>query len=160
MQEEAPLYTAGHIFIRSLLGVPADIAWRGETALAERKERKGQVTESWTTRTAFLFGIVVALFPVVLGISVIGDEGEWDSNTDRAIWGTLWLATGALIVAGLLLSRRTYGGGMALVAIGVVGFCLSTFWMAFITLPVGLGLLILAHLRGRVARPSPGTGTV
>jgi hypothetical protein len=50
--------------------------------------------------------------------------------------------------------RRSYGRGMALVAVGVTILALATFWMAFITVPLGIALLVVAHLRGRT-RPAP-----
>lgn len=117
------------------------------------------MTESWKSRIGLLIAIGLALFPVVLGLSIIAGSGEWDSIVSRVMWGGLWIITGGAIVAGLLTVRRAYGRGMALIAIGLVAFWVSTFWMAFMTVPAGIAVLILAHVRGRKAVAPPSAGT-
>jgi hypothetical protein len=158
-QDDPVLETAGHVFVRLVLGIPGDIAWRAETGVATRRERRSQMTESWKSRIGLLIAIVLALFPIVLGLSIIVGNGEWDSAISRVMWGGLWIITGVAIVAGLLTVRRAYGPGMALIAIGLVAFWVSTFWMAFITVPAGIGVLILAHFRGRRVDTSQSAGT-
>jgi hypothetical protein len=118
--------------------------------------------ETTMGRIGLTLGLCGALLPVAFGIRFIvsgiaATDGEW---VGWVVWGGILLLLGATIVAGQLLIRRSYGRGMALVALGVSLLALATFWMAFITVPLGIGLLIVAHLRGR-ARPAPaGPGTV
>ena len=111
-------------------------------------------------------GLVLALFGALLPIAfgtwfivsgVAAADGDW---AGWVIWGVILLLLGTTIIAGQLVIRRSYARGMALVAIGVILLALATFWMAFVTVPLGIGLLLVAHLRGR-ARPAPaGPGMV
>ena len=117
------------------------------------------MTESWTGRLSLLAGIGLGLLPIVSGAAVLAGDGDWNSTGDRVIWAAVMAFTGIAIIAGLLLIRRTYSRGMTLVAVGVAVLCVTTFWMAFITVPVGIVILILAHLRGRGIPAPQSTGT-
>jgi hypothetical protein len=161
-QGERPMDTVSHIFARALFGIPGDIAWRVELSLGTGSERKKKVPETTLGRIGLLFGLVGALLPIAFGIRFIvsgiaAADGEW---VGWVVWGGIMLLLGAMIVAGQFVIRRSYGRGMTLVAAGVTLLALATFWMAFITVPLGIGLLVVAHLRGR-ARPAPaGPGMV
>jgi hypothetical protein len=160
LQGAKPLDTAWHIFIRCLLGIPADIAWRVETDIAARNERKGDMREGIGSRIGLIAGIGAALFPVIVGIGVLaGGSGEWTSTVERIGWGAAWIIAGTLVVTGLLTVRHSYARGMTLVGVGVLIVCLTMFWMAFIMVPIGIALIAFAHVRGRATRLPRGSGT-
>jgi hypothetical protein len=160
LQGEQPLNIARHIFIRCLLGIPADIAWRVETNFAARNEGKDDMREGIGSRIGVIAGIGASLFPMIVGIGVLaGGSGDWSSTAERILWGAAWIIAGALVVAGLLTVRHSYARGMTLIAVGVLTVCLTMFWMAFILAPVGIALLAFAHIRGRAARLPRGSGT-
>ena len=160
LQRERPRDTAGHILLRALLGMPSDIAWRAETSLAARKERTGAMTESWTSRVGLLVGIAIAFIPIAAGgihLAAGPTDVEGEPAAAWIIWSAISMLSGAAIAAGLLMVRQNYSRGMTLVAAGVIVFCAIT-WMAFITVPVGIALLVLAHLLGRGTHTSQSTG--
>jgi len=152
---ESPTATASAIAFRVLLGIPADLVWRLEMGLASRQRGRNPMNETLPSRLGLLVGLALAAFPVIFGINVISGSGDWDSAIQRILWGGVWIVTGIAIITGLLITPRHYGAGMALIIVGVIGFGISTFWMAFVTVPVGLGILALAHWRGRHASPPP-----
>jgi hypothetical protein len=161
IQGERQWKTFCHILVRVLFGIPGDLAWRIELRLGSGSERKTQMPESTSGRIGLALGLFGALLPIAFGIRFIvsglaAADGEW---VGWVVWGFIMLLLGATIVAGQLVIRRSYGRGMALVAVGVGLLAVATFWMAFVTVPLGIGLLILAHFRGRarLAPASPGT---
>jgi hypothetical protein len=156
MQEERQLETVFHILARTLLGIPGDIAWRVELGFGRGSERKSEVPETTLGRIGLGLGLLGALLPVAFGIGFIvsgiaAADGEW---VGWVVWGGILILLGGTVVAGQLVVRSSYGRGMALVAVGVTLLALVLFWMAFITVPLGIALLVVAHLRGRT-RPAP-----
>ena len=147
-------YSSRAVLGRWLLGIPADLSWRAEAGRQGRREGGATMKESWRMRLILLAALGVALFPVVMHASVIMGNGEFDSGTQRAVWGVLGILSGACMAAGLLLSGGSPRLGLGLVAVGVIGIALLWFWVPMITIPVGLALLWLARQRGRrAARP-------
>ncbi len=112
--------------------------------------------ESTLGRIGLGLGLLGALLPVAFGVwfivsGVTAADGDW---IGWVVWGGIMLVVGATIVAGQLSVRRSYRRGMTLVAVGVTALVLATVWMAFVTVPLGIALLVIAHLRGR-SRPVP-----
>ena len=107
------------------------------------------MNESPTMRVLLLVALAIAIVPAVLGVSVIAGGGEWDSTTERVLFGALWVAAGVTMAAGLVLSTRKPPLGIGLVALGVLAIAIGWFWAPFITLPVGAALTFLAYTRAR-----------
>ncbi len=156
---ETPPSTAGHVFSRIVLGIPADISWRAQAGSSARREGKIVMNETWTERLTVLVGFALAAVPVFLGLAVVAGNGEWSSTTERVVFGALWAALGGLMVAGLLMSRRSPRAGPALVAVGVIAICIAWYWAAVIMVPAGLVLVAIAYARGQSSGWPHGTGT-
>ncbi len=153
LQDESALATACNITIRTSLGFRSDIAWRVEGGFSRGEERTIAVPETTAGRLGLLVGLVIALIPIAFGVSfmvqsALASDGEW---AGWAFWGVIMVLVGATIIVGLLQTRRSPRRGMALVAAGVIAMCVFTFWMAFITVPLGIALLVLANFRMRAA---------
>ena len=111
-------------------------------------------------RLALLAGLVVAL--LLIGHSLVfllGFGGEGSSAAERAIFGSLQLAAGSAIVAGLLLSPRRPVLGTALVAAAAAGMSALWYWFVVITVPAGLALVAIAYFRGRQTAGPRRAGT-
>lgn len=151
-----PLSTALHVLVRLLLGVPADIFWRSEVGSVRGEEKRG-MTDSLTTRLLLFGAVVIALVPAVMGATVLAGNGDL-SSSERAVFGSLSMVVGVLMAAGLMLSRSSPRVGLGLVILGAVGIAILWFWAFFITIPIGLGLIWLAHRRGKGLDRPHGTG--
>jgi hypothetical protein len=71
LQGEPRSQTASHIFLRLLLGVPSDVAWRVTAGFGAQKEGSVMIAESSTNRITLVVGIALALLPIVFGLSNI-----------------------------------------------------------------------------------------
>lgn len=150
--------TAFQLLARLLLGVPSDLTWRAQAGLSAPEDRSLRMNESLRMRGLVLAGLAVAAIPLIIGLMVvIGLNGEM-GGTERALFGPLQMAIGAVIFSGLFVSARRPLLGTGLVASGVLGIAVLWFWMPFITIPVGLALIAIAYFRGRPAlrRAEPG----
>ncbi len=107
------------------------------------------MNESLTMRGFFLAAVAIAIAPAAFGVSVIAGNGEWDSSTERVLFGSLWAVAGVTMVAGLVLSTRQPALGIGLVALGAIGIAVMWFWIPFITIPLGAALVFLAYRRAR-----------
>ena len=105
--------------------------------------------ESLTSRVVLLGALTFTLVPVGLGAGVIAGAGEWDSTSERTVFGTLWMIAGLAMASGLLLSKASPRPGLVLVALGAVGIAMLWFWAPFITIPIGVALIWLARQRGK-----------
>ena len=108
-----------------------------------------RMNESLAMRALFVVALAIAAAPVVNGVGVIAGAGEWDSTTERVLFGLMWVAAGAAMVAGLVLSTRKPPLGIGLVAVGALFIAIGWFWIPFITIPVGGALVFLAYRRAR-----------
>ena len=107
------------------------------------------MNESLTMRGFFLAAVAIAIAPAAFGVSVIAGNGEWDSSTERVLFGSLWAVAGVTMVAGLVLSTRQPALGIGLVALGAIGIAVMWFWIPFITIPLEAALVFLAYRRAR-----------
>jgi hypothetical protein len=106
------------------------------------------MNESKTMRGLFVLAILIALVPAGLGIAVLAGNGELSSES-RVMFGSLWIASGAAMAAGLFLSTTRPLLGIALVATGAIVISVGMYWIAFITLPIGAAIVYLAYRRAR-----------
>jgi hypothetical protein len=148
-ERESATGTAAAILLRLIAGMPADVLWRLEAG-STASERGTRMNESILQRGLLGLAILVALFPVGLGVTaVIGVNGEWDNDTERIVVGLLWVFVGCAMIAGLILSRSRPILGIGLVLGGAVTLSAMWYWIAVITLPIGLGLAAIAFFRAR-----------
>jgi hypothetical protein len=54
---------------------------------------------------------------------------------------------GVILALGVFLSGMRHPLAMRLTVMGVVAVCVASFWMFFITVPVGLGLIVFVRSR-------------
>jgi hypothetical protein len=74
--------------------------------------------------------------------------GTWNSQTDRLIFGLLVGGGGLLLVAGLIVFRRSPWGSAVLIGLGAVGGALGLFWTILIPI-LAIVLIILCVSRAR-----------
>lgn len=142
--------TALDILLRLVLGVPSDIVWRLEVGADARTERGTRMNESNLMRGLLALAVLVALVPIGVGaMAVIGANGDWDNDTERIVFGLLSALAGTAMLAGLILSRSRPVLGIALVLAGAAALSAMWYWIAVITLPIGLGLAAVAFFRAR-----------
>jgi hypothetical protein len=103
-------------------------------------------------RIAWSFGIVVTGLIFAHGIANLLGGGSFDSQADRTAYGSVQIVGGFFIATGLWVSARLHRGSMALVTAGVIAISAVMPWFVIFTIPVGLGLIGLAHSRRRVIR--------
>lgn len=144
-----PQETGLQVLFRLLAGLPADLAWRLETGLSRHAERNIKVNESLTMRGLFIAAVAIAIVPAAMGVAVIAGGGEFDSTTGRMLFGSFMMIAAVTMVTGLVLSARTPRLGVGLVALGAIGMAVIWFWIPFITIPLGAGLVFLAYGRAR-----------
>lgn len=101
-------------------------------------------------RVAWSLGIVATGLIFAHGVANLAGGGSFDSQTDRAVYGSVQIVAGIFIAVGLWFSARSHRGSIALVAAGVVAISMAMPWFVIFTIPVGLGLIGLAHSRRRV----------
>ena len=105
-------------------------------------------------RWAYLLGTAATLALVVHGaLTVAGGGSGWSSAAERVAVGALQVVAGAAMAIGLALSKRAPRLGPVLVAIGVVAISALWYWFVIVTIPVGVGLIAIAYLRGRASPP-------
>lgn len=103
-------------------------------------------------RIAWSCGIVVTALIFAHGIANLLGGGSFDSQADRTAYGSVQIVGGIFIAIGLWVSARLHRGSMAFVAAGVIAISAVMPWFVIFTIPVGLGLIGLAHSRQRVIR--------
>jgi hypothetical protein len=145
------------IVARLIEGVPADLSWRR----AQRSRARSITMATNGSSRGYPLWLTIALF-VMGGLalamslsSVIGAIVEAEQG--MALWAFLLFLVGTSIVAGLLLTNRAPRTSVALVALGAVGFGLTTYWMV-VTVVVGVVVAAAAVLSvPRVVGPRPAT---
>lgn len=101
-------------------------------------------------RVALAVALLVAVYLAVHGLLVLAGGGSgYEPTGERAGYGLAQVVIAAGIATGLLVSSRRQRVGMVLVAGSVAALSVLWYWFIVITIPVGLGLVSLAYLRGR-----------
>ncbi len=77
--------------------------------------------------------VLLALFYIVIGVGYQA-SGDFDSVGERVAWGLAGFLAGALILAGLLMSKRSPRLGLSLLVLGAVPPAVAFWWT--IVLPI------------------------
>jgi hypothetical protein len=151
--------TAAAILVRAILGMPADLAWRVEAGFATANDRSTPVNDKWFMR----IGLAVVSLPLAflvangIGIAFFG-QGDFENSTEHVLWGLMFLVCPLVTLVGLWLCRSRPKLGLWMVIGGVVASAVIMFWMAFVTVPVGIVVILFAIKRSGLAiwpfRPS------
>ena len=155
-----PQETGLQVLFRLLAGIPADLTWRLQERGAAKasRDRSIKMNQSLPMRALLIAALMVAAFPLIIGILVsVGANGEM-SDSERALFGPAQIIIGGVIICGLILSRRMPAVGIGLVAIGVIAISAMWYWAAMITIPAGLGLIAIAYYQGRRITGAEGAG--
>jgi len=147
LEREPFLGTAVELGARWLTGIPSDITWRLETGAAQPKGittmndslpmRIGLVLLSLPLLALILNGVAIAFF----------DAGDFNNSTEHVAWGLAFLLTPLVTLIGLWLCRAQPRLGFAMVVVGALAGALIMFWMAFITVPMALAVIVFAAFR-------------
>lgn len=98
-------------------------------------------------RIAWALGVLVTGLVVAHGVANLAGGGSFEAQSARTVYGSVQVVSGVAIRAGLWLSARSHLGSIALVAAGVLAISAAMPWFIIFTVPVGLGLMGLAHSR-------------
>lgn len=157
---EPPFGTAVEILARAALGIFSDITWRVQAGLSARSDRSIKMNGSLVMRGVFFLALAVAVAPAGFGVSVMAGNGEWDSATERITVASLWIAAALTMAAGLALSTSRPAAGIGLLVAGVIAISALWYWIAMITIPIGIALVAIAYFRARGTGWPHGAGTV
>ena len=141
---EPPLGTAAEIVARTVLGMLCDITWRVQGGTSARPDRSAKVNDSLATRGLFVVALAIAASPIILGGSRIAGQGG-----GGAIWGSLVVLVGCVLLAGILLIRRNAMLGIRLTAAGAIGIAVLFFWMFFVVIPALVVVGVIVYYRAR-----------
>ena len=159
---ETPLETAGEMFARTLLGMPADITWRVQSQFATRSDTSLKMNDSGMTRATLMACLViVAQVPITATIIAVRN---WPNDLSDVLFFPVYTvlpAVASIIIAfGLVTAPTKPGRGKALVAIGSGLVTVAWFWLFMITIPLGILLVTIAHVRGKPRGWQHGAGTI
>jgi hypothetical protein len=145
--------TAASVFLRLILGVPEDILWRVEAGSAI-SERRTSVNDTPLMRIGFLAAVLPLAIFIFFGVSFMLGNGDWENSFEHWLWRAGFIALPAIGGAGLWLCSSRPKVGLALAAIGVGASAFLMPWMAFVTVPIGIVIMLFAALRAGVGLPS------
>lgn len=159
LEREPVTGTAAHVLFRLLFGMPADLLWRIEAGSSTQTSGRTSVNDTWFMRIGLAVSMLLLFFLVLNGVGIMLDGGG------EVIWGLAFAVCPLVSLVGLSLCRTRPKLGVGLVVAGVVSVSLIMFWMAFVTVPVGLVIIAFAIRRSGLSvwpfnrtRPS-ATGT-
>ena len=145
---DPPFGTAIEVLARMLLGIISDITWRAQAGALARPDRGIQMNEAPYMRGLVVVGLVLALFPVIIGVGSIFNDFK---DGDNSVWlgGSLTAISGAAMAVGLLISRRNPLFGIGLVVMGVITIGFVWTWMLVTTIPIGIAIVAIAFFRSK-----------
>jgi hypothetical protein len=147
------LATAIEILARMLFGILADLAWRVETRSSLKTVRRtGTMNDSLFMRITFLVVSLPLLAILLNGLGMLLGGGEFDSRGEQIIYGFGLVALPLVAITGVWLSRARPLLGVILAITGVAGICIALFWMAPITVPIGIAIVAFSAVRGGLIR--------
>jgi len=154
LEREPVTGTAIEVLIRWLFGIPSDITWRIETGASVTKGRTS-MNDTLTMRIGFLVAMLPLAVLGAMGLSFLLGNGDFDSSLTHWLWRGAFLACPLVGSIGLWLCATRPNLGMGLVVVGVGLSSVLMYWMAFITVPLALVIIIFAAFRaGFLPRPS------
>lgn len=154
LEREPVTGTAIEILVRWLSGIPSDITWRIETGASQTKGNR-PMNENLPMRIGFVFAILPLVILTVAGISFLAGSGDFDNTFGHWVWRSCFVALPAIGAFGLWLCATRPGLGMALVLVGVGTSAFVMPWMAPITVPIGIAIIIFAAFRAGYLPRSP-----
>lgn len=143
--------TAIEVLARMLLGVISDITWRVEVGASAHSKGITSMKETFPMRIGFLAAILPLGFLAVMGTTFLLGNGDFENTWEHWIWRILFVACPLIGGFGLWLCATRPGLGMALVLVGVGASAFLMPWMAFVTVPFGIAIIIFAFFRARGA---------
>jgi hypothetical protein len=155
---EEPADTGLHLLARLVLGVPADLAWR-RTCQRTGASLSAGVTKGLTKMGKRMVAGVAAGATLVVGLWLVlltgaGNLGRWATGGERwmLLFGLQAFVAGALLLAGVVATRRSPRVGAGLVIAGAVLAAGSHYWMLPIGAPLALLLATGALMRAQAKR--------
>jgi hypothetical protein len=151
--------TGFEMLTRFILGMPADLLWR-RSAIGARSARSAVPLTNMEGKRMFarfmaglapVLVIVLAIFQLMNGVGILLGVHE------EFVWGILEFSTGALLLVGLFLTKRSPRVGSGIIIATVVVAAGLHFWMAILAFPVAL--LIVAAILFRVRNLTPAKVT-
>lgn len=142
------------LLVRVLFGVPADLVWRWGVTHGSRRavlitQRK---VRTMATRLFVALGVVLTalagVFMIVNGFGVAFFGGAVPGET-YPLWGAIEMASGVLMLAGLVVSSRSPRVGTTLVILGVLAVSVTHVWLLAINVPIAIVLIAAAIVRAR-----------
>jgi hypothetical protein len=156
---ESALGTATHVLFRLILGMPEDLLWRIEVP-SLLIERSSSVNDKWFMRVGLVLVSLPILFLIVNGIGIaFFGAGDFNNSTEHVLWGLAFLVCPVVTLVGLILCRTQPKLGLSLVVVGAVTSALMMFWMAFITVPAAIVVILFAIRRSGLSIWPFRTGT-
>ncbi len=147
LERQPFLETAAHVLFRLILGMPEDILWR-TGATSSLIDRSNSVNDKWFMRVGLALISLPLLVLVANGIAItFFGAGDFDNSTQHVMWGLMFLVGPLITLIGLLLCRSQPKLGVGMVVVGAAATALIMFWMAFITVPIGLIVILFALKR-------------
>ncbi|MEX1195713.1 MAG: hypothetical protein WD904_08860 [Dehalococcoidia bacterium] len=139
--------TAAAILLRFALGIPADVIWRMEAGSTARSGKGTTLNDTPIMRIGFLVAMLPLVALVANGIGIVLGGGEFDSRTEQIMWGLSFALMPLIAALGLWLCATRPKLGLGLVVSGTLISALLMYWMAFITVPIGLVIIGFAIKR-------------
>lgn len=147
LEREPVTGTAMEVLARWLAGIPSDVTWRIETGAAQPKGTT-QMNDTLPMRVGLVLLSLPLLALVINGVAIaFFGAGDFDNSTQQVAWGLMFLLCPVVTLTGLWLCRAQPRIGFAMVVVGALAGALIMFWMAFITLPVALIVIVFAAFR-------------
>ncbi len=147
--------TALAILARLLFGMPADLSWRLEHRGSGRSATR-MIEGSRTMLVAMKQNKMVVLASLLGALYIAGGIGSAIVGEDVSLsWSFLLLASGGLVVGGLVAWTRGRRTGGILLACGVSLGAAMTFWLLFIPPLVAILIVIWVITKWSGRTPAP-----
>lgn len=138
--------TAVEVLVRMLGGIISDITWRLEAG-ASRSKGLSTVNDSLPMRIGFLAAMLPLVLLTLAGVSFLAGNGDFENTWQHWTWRASFVALPFIGAFGLWLCATRPVLGMALVVLGVGTSAFLMPWMAFITVPAGIAVIVFAAFR-------------
>ena len=117
------------------------------------------MNDTWPMRLGLLAATLPLLILVINGVGIaFFDAGDFNNSTEHLLWGLAFLICPLVTLIAVWLCRTHPKLGLGMVIVGVAASVLNMFWMAFITVPIGLLIIAYSYKRSRGSREADGGG--